>query len=76
MSNPTPTGQDEARRALEAGTVSEAQREENRTFLRALPDYPFLPCKICGFDQSCEHTGWERAKAWHPGLITRGRHHA
>jgi hypothetical protein len=47
--------------------------EESRAFLRALPDYPFMPCKICtseGFSSvSCEHIGWERARAWHPGLI-------
>jgi hypothetical protein len=42
--------------------------EESGAFLRALPGYPFLPCRICGFTGSCDHIGWERARAWHPGL--------
>jgi len=52
---------------------TDGEREEARALLRALPGYPFMPCKICtreGFSSlSCEHSGWERAKAWHPGLI-------
>jgi hypothetical protein len=43
--------------------------EESRAFLRALPGYPFLPCPICKETEGCDHIGWERARAYHPGLI-------
>lgn len=56
-------------------TTSQMTPEESRAFLRALPGYPFMPCKICaseGFSSgSCDHIGWERARAWHPGLVTK-----
>ncbi|GAB6842406.1 hypothetical protein HNR00_003614 [Methylorubrum rhodinum] len=55
------------------GRDTDTEREEARALLRALPGYPFMPCKICtreGYSSvSCEHSGWERARAWHPGLI-------
>lgn len=42
---------------------------EGPSIFRALPGYPWLPCPICGFNGSCDHTVLERARAAHPGLI-------
>lgn len=51
-------------------TTSESEREHNRWVLRGLPGYPFLPCPICGYSgDSCDHTGYERARAAIPGLV-------
>ncbi len=36
--------------------------------LPALPGFPFLPCPICRGIESCDHTGYERANAAHPGF--------
>jgi hypothetical protein len=36
--------------------------------LKDLPNYPWLPCPICGGTESCDHTGFERARKALPGL--------
>lgn len=36
--------------------------------LAALPGFPFFPCPICRGTEGCDHTGYERARAAHPGL--------
>jgi hypothetical protein len=51
------------------------RKEANRKTLRALPGYPWMPCPICAGEGyanatgSCDHTGWERARAALPGLV-------
>jgi hypothetical protein len=42
---------------------------DHPSIFRALPGYPWLPCPICGFNGSCDHTVLERARAAHPGLV-------
>lgn len=53
--------------------AADHQETDARKFLRALPGYPFLPCRICvseGFaGDCCDHTVLERAQGMHPGLV-------
>lgn len=48
---------------------TEDRRRQAHKMFSAMPGYPFLPCPICNFDASCEHTVLERAQATHPGLV-------
>jgi len=53
-----------------------AETEAHQLF-KALPGYPFFPCRICqreGFKGmgGCDHTVLERAQAMHPGLTMTG----
>lgn len=46
---------------------------ETRQLFKAIPGYPFFPCRICVKDGyrgegGCDHTVLERAQAIHPGL--------
>jgi hypothetical protein len=49
-----------------------AETEARRMF-KAIPGYPFFPCRICvaqGYvgQGGCDHTVLERAQAMHPAL--------
>lgn len=46
----------------------EKRRATHQLFL-ALPGYPWLPCPICKYTESCDHTRLERAQAAIPGLV-------
>lgn len=52
---------------------------EARKLFKALPGYPFVPCRICVLDgfkgMACDHTVLERAQAAHPGLVLHQQSH-
>lgn len=48
---------------------TDAQKDDFAHTLRMLPGYPFLPCPICNYTESCNHIVAERAQAALPGLV-------
>jgi hypothetical protein len=52
--------------------TDEERRKWIHAMFKSLRGYPFLPCPICGFNASCDHTVLERAQATHPGLTMDG----
>ena len=47
----------------------EQKRRETHQLFMSLPGFPWLPCPICHYTESCDHTRLERAQAAHPGLV-------
>lgn len=49
--------------------IDKQKRRQIHEMFISLPGYPWLPCPICHFNESCDHTRFERAHAAIPDLV-------